>query len=681
MASQAIGSLFVALGLDTAAFSAGIKQAQAGIGKFASKLQNVGAGLTAAVTVPLAGLATGAQAAAKSLSELANQAAVAGLDPQRFKIMAMAAEDYGIQQEKLADILKDVNDKVGDFLSTGGGEMKDFFEKIAPKVGVTADQFRNLNSADALALYVDTLQKAGLSQAEMTFYMEAIADEATALVPLFADNAKALKAMEAEATRLGLKLDGDLIGAAKATERQFRITKDVLGIQFQQALVQMAPAVSQLMAAIVPLVQKLADVVTWAAQAFASLSPEAQTFAAGAVAVAAALGPLMMGIGATIPIITGLATAFGALAAALWANPVVAIIGAIALGATLIYTYWDDIVPFFTGLWEQVKATFDAAWQGIKAGVGLAWEGIKTYFSDYTLIGIVITNWDQIKAAIGAALDGIVQWHKDAFNSIIAFIQGLPERFIQLGADIINGLWNGIKGRWDAMISDITSLADGLPDFIKGPLGIHSPSRVMMEIGGWITEGLGIGIQDGTSGVAGAMDGIAETVKEGGEKTLTIAQQIGDKLKSTLSGWIVNGGSLGDALRGGASSLLSGWASSLADKAIGGLLDFIPFFANGTNFAPGGLARVNERGGEIMNLPRGTQVIPHDISKRMADKAGSGMGALAISVSVDQGGGLKAFVRNEAGQIVAQSQPVTVQRAVQATGKTMGRTKQFGGRL
>jgi phage-related protein len=37
----------------------------------------------------------------------------------------------------------------------------------------------------------------------------------------------------------------------------------------------------------------------------------------------------------------------------------------------------------------------------------------------------------------------------------------------------------------------------------------------------------------------------------------------------------------------------------------------------GTNYWRGGLTRVNERGGEIMNLPSGTQIIPHDISEKM----------------------------------------------------------------
>jgi hypothetical protein len=86
----------------------------------------------------------------------------------------------------MSDILKDVNDRIGDFMQTGGGPMADFFENIAPKVGVTAEQFARLSGPEALQLYVDSLEKAGLSQQEMTFYLEAMASDTTALIPLLA---------------------------------------------------------------------------------------------------------------------------------------------------------------------------------------------------------------------------------------------------------------------------------------------------------------------------------------------------------------------------------------------------------------------------------------------------------------------------------------------------------------
>lgn len=143
--------------------------------------------------------------------EIENLSALAGVSIEGFQGMAFASQRYGISQEKLADILKDVNDKIGDFMQTGGGPMKDFFENIAPKVGVTADAFRKLNSADALQLYVSSLEKAGVSQQEMTFYMEALASDSAMLTPLLANNGEEMGKLADKARSLGIVLDEDLI--------------------------------------------------------------------------------------------------------------------------------------------------------------------------------------------------------------------------------------------------------------------------------------------------------------------------------------------------------------------------------------------------------------------------------------------------------------------------------------
>lgn len=50
--------------------------------------------------------------------------------------------------------------------------------------------------------------------------------------------------------------------------------------------------------------------------------------------------------------------------------------------------------------------------------------------------------------------------------------------------------------------------------------------------------------------------------------------------------------------------------------------------AMGTPYWRGGLTRVNERGGEIMNLPSGTQIIPHDVSVKAA-------GGRSVTVNVN----------------------------------------------
>jgi hypothetical protein len=120
--------------------------------------------------------------------EISRLAQLSGVGVEQFQALSYGAERVGISTEKLADIYKDTQDKVGDFVQTGGGALADFFEQIAPKVGVTAEQFRKLNGADALQLYVSSLQKANLSQSDLIFYLEAIASDSSLLLPLLQNN-------------------------------------------------------------------------------------------------------------------------------------------------------------------------------------------------------------------------------------------------------------------------------------------------------------------------------------------------------------------------------------------------------------------------------------------------------------------------------------------------------------
>lgn len=163
-------------------------------------------GITAATVASVAGLGALIATTAVAGKELTSLSFLANASTAEFQRMAAGARSAGVDQGKLADVLKDVNDRVGEFASTGGGEMKDFFEQIAPKVGVTVQQFQKLSGPQALQLYYDSLEKAGLNQQEMTFYMEAMADEATALIPLLANGGKGFQEMGDRAERLGVVL-------------------------------------------------------------------------------------------------------------------------------------------------------------------------------------------------------------------------------------------------------------------------------------------------------------------------------------------------------------------------------------------------------------------------------------------------------------------------------------------
>ncbi|HIE3954083.1 TPA: phage tail tape measure protein [Pseudomonas aeruginosa] len=218
MASRSLGTLTLDLIANVGGFVAGMDAAERRSEKWRKEVEKnaakVGAAIGAATAAGITALAALTVSTVRNANEIANLASVANASTTEFQKYAAGAKLVGIEQEKLADIFKDVNDKVGDFLNTGGGALADFFENVAPKVGVTADQFRNLSGPQALGLYVSSLEKAKVSQSDMTFYLEAIASDATALLPLLRNNAEGFKTFGDAAQAAGAILDEKTIKSA-----------------------------------------------------------------------------------------------------------------------------------------------------------------------------------------------------------------------------------------------------------------------------------------------------------------------------------------------------------------------------------------------------------------------------------------------------------------------------------
>jgi len=229
MASKSLGTLTIDLVARTGGFVAGMDKAERSSEKWRRQVESsakaAGAAIGAASIVAAGAMAAWVKSSINNAAEIQNLARVANSSSTEFQKFAAGARTVGIENDKLADILKDVNDKVGDFLVTGGGELKEFFEQVAPKVGVTAEQFRNLSGPQALGLYVDTLEKAGANQQEMTFFLEAIANDATLLAPLLRNGGKEMRGLADEAQNLGLILSEETIAGAK----QFNDDLDLLG--------------------------------------------------------------------------------------------------------------------------------------------------------------------------------------------------------------------------------------------------------------------------------------------------------------------------------------------------------------------------------------------------------------------------------------------------------------------
>lgn len=192
-------------------------------------------------------------------SQLEKLAQVSNVAVTRFQGLAVAASSVGIEQDKLADIFKDVNDRVGDFLTTGGGPMADFFEQIAPKVGVTAEMFRNLSGPDALQLFIDSLEKANLSQAEMTFFLEAMSSDMTALLPLLQNGGAGFDELAARAERLGIVLSENQVSAITEMNNALKLVYKTFEGIISQVVANLAPAVTAIAEEFLQIVEGFSD--------------------------------------------------------------------------------------------------------------------------------------------------------------------------------------------------------------------------------------------------------------------------------------------------------------------------------------------------------------------------------------------------------------------------------------
>lgn len=225
--SEALAQVEILLSANTARFQESWENATQTVTDSTSTIRDrvlaMGQAISAAALAGVAALGAITMQQVELASNIQKSSSLAVVAAETFQYWSAGAKTVGVEQEKLGDILKDTNDKIGDFLANEGGEMQDFFNNIAPKVGVTAEQFRGLSGAEGLQLYYDTLVKANTGSAEMVFYMESIADEASALIPLLANGGEKLKYWGELAESTGYIMSDGLIAKAKELGEQTEI--------------------------------------------------------------------------------------------------------------------------------------------------------------------------------------------------------------------------------------------------------------------------------------------------------------------------------------------------------------------------------------------------------------------------------------------------------------------------
>lgn len=197
---------------------------------------------------------------------------------------------------------------------------------------------------------------------------------------------------------------------------------------------------------------------------------------------------------------------------------------------------WSGVKQIFSGIWNIIAGLFRAVMATIKGILNVAmdavksiwngaWRSIKSFFSSIWngIIGFFSGALGRIRSAASSGVSAVKNFFVNGFSSLYnsvrgklssvagavrevpgkvrSALSGLPGQLLQIGKNIIQGLVNGIRNSLGSVMSAARSIVDHIPGPIKSALGIHSPSRVMAEIGKWITAGLVKGMLGGTKSV------------------------------------------------------------------------------------------------------------------------------------------------------------------------------------
>ena len=227
---------------------------------------------------------------------------------------------------------------------------------------------------------------------------------------------------------------------------------------------------------------------------------------------------------------------------------------------------WEGLKTFFAAAWKAISTTAQTIWNGIRNFFSVLWEGIKTifttvlnviktivttYFNVYKTIittvfnairtvittilnaikTVITTVWNTIKnvfttvlntiksvvsgafnamwTGIKNTISGIVNTIKTGFNNAVGFIKSLASSAFRWGADIVEGIVNGIKSCIGKVKDAVCSVADTIKSFLHFSVPDEGP---LTEYESWMPDfmsGLAKGIENSKGMVKNAVSGLA----------------------------------------------------------------------------------------------------------------------------------------------------------------------------
>ncbi|MEU9807028.1 cation transporter [Mycobacterium sp. NPDC050853] len=234
--------------------------------------------------------------------------------------------------------------------------------------------------------------------------------------------------------------------------------------------------------------------------------------------------------------------------------------------------YWADIktvaqtvLTEVIGLAAQVPGQLSSAWSSLSGIAAAAWGTVVSTVSSVLaqVVSTVVSAGGQVVTEVGS-------WP----GKIASALAGLYQAGLAAGTQLVQGFINGISGMITTAVAKAKELASSVKNAVTGFLGIHSPSTVMADIGGFIGDGLINGLKSKQGELANVAKDMGQTVKD--------ALDWGDYAQRGIDAGISFAGANADAFMSDFGIGGKGVLSQLVEQGVG----------FGTQFAGQGLTQI-----------------------------------------------------------------------------------------
>ena len=296
-------------------------------------------------------------------------------------------------------------------------------------------------------------------------------------------------------------------------------------------------------------------------------------------------------------------------------------------GAVNSFKNLNIVKSIFTALGNAIKNVltkcgvdmkkFSATINNIKTRVSSIINGLKTIFSTvFNAIGKVVKALATVIANIFgkkvsstcSAAGAVITAFKAVAGAAFNFIAGAIKKAMNIIVPVVKVAFGAIKGAISAAVNTITSIISGVLTVFDGLITFISG----VFTGNW---------RQAWDGVKSIFKGIFDTFAAICKAPINAVIGIINGAISALNKINVT---------------IPDWVPGLGGKSFGINIPTIPQLYRGTDNWKGGMAMIHDRGGEIVDLPQGSRVYPHDKSVEMARREGERSGSGSISINIQK---------------------------------------------